>query len=58
MSSPARAESDRLPGEMMGEHHDMARWVDWVLVALGVWLVLPGRCVRGGAPIALWEPFR
>ena len=39
IASPAAGEADRLPGETMGEHHDMARWVDWVLVALGLWLV-------------------
>jgi len=40
MSAATGAEPDRLPGQMMGEHHGMARWVDWVLIGLGVWLVV------------------
>lgn len=39
-SSGTAAQADQLPGEMMGEHHDMSRWVDWVLLALGLWLVV------------------
>lgn len=37
--SPAGVD-ERLPGELMAEHHDMARWVDVVLVGLGLWLVV------------------
>lgn len=33
------AVAERLPGEMMGEHHTMAGWVDLALLGLGAWLV-------------------
>jgi len=55
MAPPAATATDRLPGELMGEHHDMARWVDWVLVALGVWLVVSPVTVGYDIPALAWS---